>query len=149
MKSVVGILVALGRVDEASRLHQTVLARAPKDPGALYLTALIAVTRGDASFSIDQWITQIAPVYSRDGGACANIAGVLAIAGRLDDAVAWLTKASELAMRNYEFVAGNPFYANLRSYPPFQRYLEGLREGWTREVERERADPLMLSFRGL
>jgi hypothetical protein len=82
-------------------------------------------------------------VYWSDAGYCINVAEVLAVARRNDEAFRWLRRADELGIRNYTFLARNPLYKNLQKDPIFQAYLASSQQIWREAMRRETQSPLL------
>jgi hypothetical protein len=85
-----------GRLDEAKRLLDHVLAAAPNQPDALHLAGIVAFRLGDATQSLALMERSLAygidtPLYLR------NICEVYRALGRLDEALATARRATALA----------------------------------------------------
>jgi eukaryotic-like serine/threonine-protein kinase len=137
-----GVLVARGNLEEAGKIADHLLRQAPDDPLVQYTLGLVRVSEGK-EFSIPAWLHRYHDTYWSDAGACIDVAGVYAIAQQFPEALRWLRRASELGIRNYVFLSGNPLYANLRQDPEFQSYLESIRREWEDAKRREQQDPLI------
>src|SRR6516165_10520203 len=92
-----------GRLDEADRLYQSVLAQEPDDPDALHLRGVVALQKGDYRGAADQ----ISQAISRNPGSAAyhaNLAEALRSLGQLDRAADCCRTALRLQPRSAEAV---------------------------------------------
>src|SRR4051812_35064331 len=81
-----------GRPNDAERIVRDALTRAPDHRRALYLlgVALLACGRGAEAIAPFERLAQ----HGADAGLAANLAMALAQAGRLNDAIGWLQRAT-------------------------------------------------------
>ncbi|HYA97269.1 MAG TPA: protein kinase [Methylomirabilota bacterium] len=136
------ILISRGTLAEAEKIEMDLAKHAPNDPTAQMVKALVRVA-GKKPFSIAAWLRAHQDAYWSDGGYCANVAGVLAMARQNSQAMRWLRRAGELSMRNYIFISRNPLYGNLHSDSDFQTYLASVRSEWEEVKRREAQAPLL------
>jgi tetratricopeptide (TPR) repeat protein len=90
-----------GRLDEAARLYQSVLAQQPGDPDALHLLGVVALQKGDYRRAADQ----IGQAIARNPGNAvyhANLAEALRSLGHLDRAADCCRTALRLEPRSAE-----------------------------------------------
>jgi hypothetical protein len=60
------------------------------------------------------------------------VARVYALQGKNEDAMKWLRIWAENHHPSYPAYTRDPFLARLRTYPPFIRFLEDMKERWKR-----------------
>jgi tetratricopeptide (TPR) repeat protein len=90
-----------GRLDEADRLYQSVLAQQPGDPDALHLVGVVALQKGDYRRAADQ----IGQAIARNPGSAAyhaNLGEALRSLGQLDRAADCCRTALRLEPRSPE-----------------------------------------------
>jgi serine/threonine-protein kinase len=135
-------LMTRGDLDGAADMARTLVRRAPDDPGVQVVVAVLRLREGKP-FPINSWLQRYRDIYWSDGGYCAYVAGVYALAHQPAEALRWLHRASELTMRSYPFLSSSPLFEKLRQEPDFQSYLESVRREWEEEKRREEKDPLL------
>jgi serine/threonine-protein kinase len=142
MKSLAFVLLGLNRVDEAAPLVAEAERLSAHDRGVRLLSVFLGVRRG-AMGVVTPWLNATRAEHWNDGGSCANVAAVLAAAGRSDEAVLWLKRAGEVAMRSYPYVAESPYFLALRTLPEFGAYAATLEQEWRTSARAEEQDPLL------
>lgn len=136
------ILAIRGKLAEAHEIGNVTSSRSPHDPTVQGLVTLLDVL-GGKPVSLAAWLDKNKSVYWSDSGYCIDVAEVLAVAHRNDEALSWLRRADELGIRNYPFLAGNELFRNLRSDRNFQQYLESTRQAWMEATRHEEQEPLL------
>lgn len=142
MKSLAFVLLGLNRVDEAAPLVAEAQRLSAQDRGVRLLSVYLRVRQGDTS-DVGPWVQATRADHWNDGGSCANVAAVLAAAGRADEALVWLRRAGEVAMRSYPYVAESPYFVALRGSPEFGAYAATLEQEWRTLAHAEQQDPLL------
>lgn len=142
IKSLAFVLLGLGRVDQAAPLVAEAERSSPSDRGVRLLSAYLRVARGEHG-AVDEWLQESRADYWSDGGSCANVAAVLAAAGRIDEAVTWLKRAGEIAMRSHPYVNNSPYFTVLRGSADFSAYAATLEQEWRTVARAEEQDPLL------
>lgn len=143
IKSLAFVLLGLNRLDEAAPLVAEAERVSAHDRGVRLLAVFLAVRRGTTS-AVTPWLQSTRAAHWNDGGSCANVAAVLAAAGRSDEAMVWLKRAGEVAMRSYPYVAESPYFSALRTSPEFGAYAATLEQEWRTVARAEERDPLLV-----
>lgn len=136
------ILALEGKLAPARELESALLERAPQDASVQWVDALLSVREGKP-FPVEIWLKRNHDTYWNDGGYCADIAGLFALLHQPAEALHWLRRAGELAVRNYPFMSRNPLYDNLRQDADFQEYSRSIQKEWETTQEQEKQDPLL------
>lgn len=142
MKSLAFVLLGLNRVEDAAPLVAEAERLSAHDRGVRLLAVFLGVRRGTMN-AVTPWLQATRADHWNDGGSCANVAAVLAAAGRSDEAVLWLKRAGEVAMRSYPYVAESPYFSALRALPEFGAYAATLEQEWRTLARAEEQDPLL------
>jgi eukaryotic-like serine/threonine-protein kinase len=82
--------------------------------------------------NIDVRFFKLSPEKIYDGNDAYRRAGVYALLGDRDPAIAWLRRAVELGYNNYPWYARDKNLDKLRANPEFQRILAEVKSNWNR-----------------
>lgn len=127
-------LYRLGRAAEAAALIDTFLRDFPRDEGGVghSVRAMIlakAGRRAEAETAIAQTLER-GQTFGHFHHSAYNIASAYVMLGRHDDAIRWLTDATQNGFPCYPLFATDTQLDGLRGDPRFQALLAGLKRDW-------------------
>jgi TolB-like protein/Flp pilus assembly protein TadD/predicted Ser/Thr protein kinase len=122
-----------GRMEEAERVFATALRHneALQEPAIPILAAYLYASRGERQ-RIDPAVFAPGPEESFDGDQTYWLAGVFALLGEQDRALAWLRRAVELGNHNYPWFSRDRNFDQLRGHPEYEEILGMVRREWER-----------------
>ena len=122
-----------GQLDEAGRVYARALEADPlmNEPTVPVLAAYLPARRGERD-KINPVVFARRPVQISDGDQAYWTAGVYALLGEKEPALAWLRRAVELGNHNYPWFERDINFDRLRADPDYQEILARVRRQWER-----------------
>jgi tetratricopeptide (TPR) repeat protein len=121
---------AAGRQEEAAAAYRRALAAAehhlelhPDDPRAATMRAVSLCRLGEAAEGLE-WARRALVIDAEDAGVRYNVACLLALEGKREQALEYLEECIRLGFGNWDWIARDPDLASLRADPRFDAMLK-------------------------
>jgi len=122
-----------GKYDEADQIFDRAIrateASAVGDETAYLLSSMLYAARGQRD-RVFKGVHSLSPSQQIDGDSAYWTAGVYALLGKRDQAIAWLKHAVELGDHEYPYFANDRNFASLRNDPEYQRIMADVKQRW-------------------
>ena len=129
-------LLGKGRLEDAEKAIDAMQARSPNNPGLPSSRALLFALKGDfpaAEAEIPNILDKRPPNHPARHHATYDIACILAIEGKSEDAIKWLKETAATGFPNYPLFERDAYLDRIRQTPEFIQFMADERAQWEKD----------------